>query len=150
MNRHSKILLGPAKSTCPQTLDRLATADILPGTLVNIASDKFAAIAAANSKAGVQLYVASENWCNGSQVSDTNKANETMFAYRPMSGVIYAGLLKTGENVADLDTPLAISDTAGVFKVGTVGTDHIVAYAREIFNNTTGESQLISFSWAQE
>ena len=62
MNRHSKILLGPAKSTCPQTLDRLATADILPGTLVNIASDKFAAIAAANSKAGVQLYVASENF----------------------------------------------------------------------------------------
>ena len=150
MNRHSKILLGPAKNTCPQTLDRLATTDILPGTITKITSDKFAAVAAADSKLGVQLYVASDNWCNGSQVSDTNKANETMIAYRPMSGVIFAGLLKAGENVADLDTPLTISDTAGVLAVGTPGTDHIVAYAREVFNNTTGEAQLISFSFAQE
>lgn len=144
MARHNKIHLGPACENRPQTEDALATVAITPGSFVYRVAGGFALATAALAVEGRELYVASENWFAGLQVDDDNAVGETMTAYKRNPREILAALLVTGQNITAKDTPLAISTTAGQLRVGVVGTDHIVAYAREVFNNNTGSAALIA------
>ncbi len=145
MSRHNKIHLGPAVENCPQTAEGLADVAITPGSFVLYsATNEFILATAALAVSGNELYVAAENFTAGLQVDDDNAADETMIAYERNPREILAGLLITGQNITKIGTPLALSATAGQLRIGVVGTDHIVAYSREIFNNNTGESQLIA------
>lgn len=146
MARHNKIDLGPAYENCPQTEEALADVAIAPGSYVIRSStnaQEFILATAALAVEGNQLYIADHNWAAGRNTDDVNPADETMIAQLPLPRKQYAALLATGNNVTRRDTPLTLSSTAGVLEIGTVGTDHIVAYAREVFNNTSGSSQLI-------
>ncbi len=144
MARHNKIHLGPACENRPQTEEALATVAITPGTFVYRVAGGFAPVTAALALAGRELYVASENWFAGLQVDDANAINQTMVAYKRNPREILAALLITAQNITAKDTPLAISATAGQLRIGVVGTDHIVAYSREVFNNNTGAAVLLA------
>lgn len=145
MARHNLINLGPAQDNSPQTEEGLASVAIMPGSVVNKdSSNEFEPTTAALGVEGRQLYFADHNWVAGRNTDDANPADETMIALVPLPRQRYAALLLTGQNVTRVDTPLTLSATAGVLEIGTVGTDHIVAYAREVFNNTSGSSQLIA------
>lgn len=145
MARHNKIFLGPATENQSQTEEALADVAIAPGSfVVRNASNEFILATAALAVEGRELYVASENWAAGRQVDDDNPADQTMIAYKRNPRETLAALIANGQNVTQIDTPLTLSATAGVLEVGTVGTDHIVAYAREVFNNTSGNSELIA------
>ncbi|AUR85531.1 hypothetical protein NVP1076O_26 [Vibrio phage 1.076.O._10N.286.51.B7] len=145
MARHNKIHLGPACENRPQTEDALADVAITPGSFVTYnATNEFILATAALAVQGTELYVASENWFAGLQVDDDNPADQTMTAYKRNPKEILAALLITGQNITARDTALKLSDTAGQLEVATVGTDHVVAYAREVFNNNTGSAQLIA------
>ena len=145
MARHNKIDLGPAYENCPQTEEGLASVSIAPGSIVTKdASNEFVLCTAALSAVGNEIYIADHNWAAGRNTDDANPADETMIAQLPLPRKQYAALLLTGNNVTRRDTPLAVSATAGVLRIGVPGTDPIVAYAREVFNNTSGSSQLIA------
>ena len=145
MARHNKIHLGPACENRPQTEDALADVAITPGSFVTYnATNEFVLATAALAVEGRELYVASEGWTSGLQVDDDNPADQTMTAYKRNPKEILAALLVTGQNITQKDTPLALSTTAGQLRIGVVGTDHIVAYSREVFNNNTGSAQLIA------
>jgi len=147
MANQNKIHLGPATENRPQTEDRIAGAAIAPGTIVEIdSSNEFVALTTARSVAGRRAYIASENFTQGRDVNDTNPADQSMIAYKLNPRELYAGLLLAGENVTQIDTPLKMSATAGVLDIGTPGTDHIVAYAKEVFNNTTSGAVRIAIS----
>lgn len=145
MARHNRIDLGPASENLPQVQEALASAAIIPGTFVYLdASGEFAALTTALNVAGRQGYIASENYTQGRDVNDTNPADQSMIAQLPLERKRYAALLLAGQNVTAIDTPLTVSATAGVLEIGTPGTDRIVAYAREIFNNSGATNELIA------
>ncbi|AUR95650.1 hypothetical protein NVP1210O_28 [Vibrio phage 1.210.O._10N.222.52.C2] len=145
MARHNKIHLGPACENRPQTEDALADVAITPGSFVTYnATNEFVLATEALAVEGRELYVASENWFAGLQVDDDNPADQTMTAYKRNPKEILAALLITGQNITARDTALKVSATDGQLEIATVGTDHVVAYAREVFNNNTGSAQLIA------
>lgn len=145
MARHNKIHLGPACEVRPQTEEALADVAIAPGSFVSInASGEFVLATQAIAIEGNEVYVASENWAAGLQVDDDNAADETCIAYKRNPRDILAALVVDGQNITKLDTPLTLSTTAGQLQIGTPGTNHIVAYSREVFNNNTGEAQLVA------
>ncbi len=145
MARHNKIHLGPACELRPQTEDGIAAVAITPGSFViKNASSQFVLATAALAIEGNEVYVASENWFSGLQVDDDNIAGQTMTAYKRNPREILAALVVTGQNITKTDTPLAVSTTAGQLRIGVPGTDHIVAYSREVFNNSTGSAALVA------
>lgn len=142
---HNKIHLGPACENRPQTEEALANVAIAPGSFVTKnAAGEFILATSALAVEGTEVYVASENFTAGQQVDDDNPADETMIAYKRNPREILAALLANGQNVTRTDTPLTVTGSAGQLAIGTVGTDHIVAYAREVFNNNTGSARLIA------
>lgn len=153
MARHHKINLGPANENQPQTEEALADVAITPGAIVYRQTSggqigQFALATAALAVDGRQLYIADHNYTAGRNTDDDNPADETMISQVPLPRMRYAALLLNGQNVTARDVPLKVSATAGVLDIGTVGTDHIVAYAREAYNNTTSNPQLIAVRWA--
>lgn len=145
MARHNKIHLGPACEVRPQTEEGIADVAIAPGSFViKDATEQFILATAALAIEGNELYVASENWAQGLQVDDDNIADQSMIAYKRNPREILAALVITGQNITKRDTPLAVSTTAGQLRIGTPGTDHIVAYSREVFNNASGSAQLVA------
>lgn len=142
---HNRIDLGPAEENLPQVSEALASVAITPGAWVYLnASGEYALLTSALNVAGRQGYIASENYTQGRDVNDANPADQSMIAHWPLERKRYAALLLAGQNVTALDTPLTLSATAGVLTIGTPGTDRIVAYARQIFNNTGPANQLIA------
>ena len=145
MARHNRIDLGPASENLPQVEEALASVAIIPGTYVYLdTSGEFAPLTTALNVAGRQGYIASENFVQGRDVNDTNPADQSMIAQYGLERKRYAALLLAGQNITVLDTPLTISATAGVLEIGTPGTDRIVAYAREVFNNSGATNELIA------
>ena len=144
MARPNNIYQGPAHENRPQVEEAPASVVISPGSIVYPdSSGEFAPLTATLNTQGRKYYIAAENFFAGRDVDDSNPAGETMPAYNPLPRQSYAALIATGQNVTRVDTPLTISSTAGVLEIGTPGTDRIVAYAREIYNNNSGSSQLI-------
>ena len=154
MARHNKIDLGPAIENCVQLEEGIANVAITPGSIVmkSRAADatlgEFILATAAASLEGTQLYVADHNFYAGRQVDDDNPADETMPAHVPLPRKRYAALLLNGQNVTALDTPLKVSATAGVLDIGNPASDRIVAYAREVFNNSGSNPELIAVRMA--
>lgn len=145
MGRYNKILLGPATENHPQVEEGTSAVAITPGSLVykSAGTGTFALATAAIAIEGNQLYFADHQWCAGRQIDDATPIGETVMAYVPLPRQRYSALVANGQNITKVDTPLKVSATAGVLDIGTPGTDHIVAYSREVFNNTTGSAQLV-------
>lgn len=144
MARINKIRLGPVQRNCPQAEEAIMAADLAPGTIVYKNSNgKFAAFATEGEGEGVKLYVLNHSFASGGQIDDDVEADTTGIAEPLFSEDLLAMLVATGNNLNVADKPLAISATAGVLKIGVPGTDFIVGYAQEIYNNNTGSSQLV-------
>ena len=144
MARLNKIYQGPAQDATPQTINAITAAAIAPGSVVfRNASGQMAAFATANGGEDIQLFIAQEAYTQGLNVDDDIPSGDTGTALRLEDDKMYAVLLLTGTNITAKGTPLAQSTTAGVLDIGTPGTDHIIAYAEEIYNNNTGSSQLV-------
>lgn len=144
MARYNKIDLGPSTEKLPQVREALAAADTTPGAVVLMAAGELAGATATTALEGVQLYVADAGWCSGLDVDDAVPAGDTLIAHKMLPAKRYAALVATGNNITAVDTPLKVSATAGQLEIGTAGTDHIVAYADEIYNNASGSAQLVS------
>lgn len=148
MARYNKIDLGPAIENCPQIEEGISAVAVTPGSITRFDAGAVVLASAADAVQGNQLYVADHQWCAGRDVDADTPAGETVLNHVPLNRKRYAALLLAGQNVLSVDTPLKVSATDGVLEIGTPGTDHIVAYSREAYNNTTGENQLIAIRFA--
>ena len=146
MARYNKIDLGPATENHPQTEEGTSAVAVTPGALVykSAGTSTFALATAAIAIEGNQLYFADHQWCAGRDNDTATPIGETVIAHVPLPRKRYAALVATGQNITKVDTPLKVSATAGVLDIGTPGTDHIVAYSREVYNNTSGSAQLVA------
>lgn len=119
-------------------------ADTLPGSVLVLASGKF--VAAADTDAGKQLYVANAGHLQGLGTADAIPAGDTIEGEYADPNRRLAVLVKAGA-VLEKDTPLAL-DADGVLDVATPSGDPeampvIVAYSQE--DRTVGASAELVF-----
>lgn len=144
MARRNTIFAGPIDYR-PQTVEGAVSAASLPGTIVRNPADGVLTVGAATAGAEALYYILNEGHLDGlGDTLDTVVAtNTTAEAFYIQERGNFNALLANGQNVTALDTPLTVN-TAGQLTIATVGTDYVVAYAKEVYNNNTGDPQLIS------
>jgi hypothetical protein len=132
MARYNRINLDGAA----ETENRQMAAAALPGSIVAIdANDHFAKFATDGAGEGVQLYVLGSDTLQGKRVTDAVDTGAIGIGNYMETGRSFAALVVAASALKH-DTPLAIG--AAGLRIGVVGTDHIVAYSKEIY--TVGAS----------
>lgn len=144
MARYNKIFLGPSKKVCAPAREAKSAAAMPAGAVCALTSGAFVPATATTAVEGVKLYVMDAGYCSGYTTDDSVPIGDTLIGLHLVPTCSYAALLATGNNVAAVDTPLTMSATGGQLEIGTPGTDHIVAYADEVYNNASGSAQLIA------
>lgn len=144
-SRPNKIRLGPPQRNCPQPEEAIVTADTLPGTIVqkDATTGQFVSFATNGGGDGVKLYVLNHNFIGGGQIDDPVPAGDTGIGEQMFRENLLAALLSDAQDLDVLDKPLTPGVNPGELRVGIPGTDYIVAYGQEIYNNTTGSAQLV-------
>lgn len=139
MARFNKIYLGPVVSPLPQAREALASAALTPGTLAVLVAGAFA-------NAGVstegKVWIVQDNYLQLKGVDDKWADGDTAICLELQDGFIYAGRLAAGENATAIGTPLKLA-ADGELEVGVAGTDRIVAFTDEAYDNTTGSSAVL-------
>jgi hypothetical protein len=148
MARYSRIHLGPARKNDPQVREAEAAASstIKPGTFVVLSSGRFTSAGAATVG---KVWLAQENYLAQKGVDTAYKAyvsdsdrGDTVLGLELQDDTHYAALIATGTNITAVSTPLKLA-SGGKLAIATPGTDNIVAFADEAYNNNTGSDQLI-------
>ena len=147
MGRYSKIHLGPARKNDPQVLEAEAGAAITPGCLVVLSSGRFVLAGAATVG---KVWLAQENYLLQRTVDQAYTAyaagppevvGDTVMGLEMQDDCLYAARIANGVNITEVGTALT-PGANGTLAVAST-SDLIVAYADEIFNNTTGATALI-------
>ena len=139
MARFNKIFLGPVDGAQkPQVRELIAAAALKPGRLAVISSGKFA-LAGATTVGKVWLI--QDNYLAMKGTDDDWAADSLAIGIEMEDSGIYAARVANGVNVSAIGTPLtpAANGTLGIAST----SDLIVAYADEVYNNTSGSEQLI-------
>lgn len=140
MGRYSKIHLGPARKNDPQVTEAIAgSATVLPGCLVVLSSGKF--VLAGATTVG-KVWLAQENYLMQKGVDALYAEDDDMVLGLEMQDdCMYAARIANGVNI----TAKGVALTPGAN--GTLAIagfdDLIVAYSDEIYNNSTGATQLL-------
>lgn len=148
MARYSRIHLGPARKNDPQVREAEAGGAIAPGTFVVLSSGRF--VNAVASTVG-KVWLAQENYLAQKGVGAPYAAysagppivrGDTVLGLELQDDTHYAAVIATGTNVSAPGTPLKLA-AGGKLAIATPGTDNIVAFSDEAFNNNTGSDQLL-------
>lgn len=148
MARYSRIHLGPARKNDPQVREAEAGGAVKPGTFVVLSSGRF--VNAGASTVG-KVWLAQENYLAMKGVDTAYAAyaagppvvrGDTVLGLELQDDTLYAAVIATGTNVTAPGTPLKLA-SGGKLAIATPGTDNIVAFSDEAYNNSTGSDQLI-------
>lgn len=139
MARYNKIYLGPVSEPLPQVRELLASVDLKPGRLVVITTGQWA-LAAADTLG--KVWVVQDNYLQLKNVDDDWVKDNTAIGMELFPDRLYAARIANGVNVPAIGTPLKLAAN-GTLAVATPGTDYIVAFSEEAYNNTSGSEQLI-------
>lgn len=141
MARYNKIYLGPVDKAKPQVREAIAAAALLPGCIAVLSAGEFAL--AGTSTEG-RFWVIQDNYLQLKGVDDAWAEGDTAIGIEPQDDQILAGRIPTGVNITAVGTPLTFG-ADGKLAIGAVGTNHIIGFADEVYNNNTGADQLIKF-----
>lgn len=148
MARYNRIHLGPARKNDPQVHEAEAGEVIAPGSFIVLSSGRF--VLAGADTVG-KVWLAQENYLAMKGVSNTYAAyaagppvvrGDRVLGLELQDDTHYAAIIPTSTNVSAVGTPLKLAAN-GKLAIATPGTDNIVAFADEVFNNNTGSDQLI-------
>ncbi len=142
MARFGKIIAGPARSNDPQAVEGLTATAIKPGSVVFLNAGVLTLHGTAGAGGDTALYIAEEDYIAGGDVDTDISSGETGVGLVIEKDTMYNVLVADTINVDVLDKPLA-SAGDGTLRIGVVGTDDILFYAKEVFNNTTGSAALV-------
>lgn len=139
MARYTRIHLGPARRNDPQVHEAVASAAISPGSLIVLTGGKFAPATAATVG---KVWLAQENYLAQKGVDAAYAADvDTVLGLEMEDDTHYAVRVATGVNIAAVGTPLT-PGASGTLAIAAL-SDLVVAYSDEIYNNTSGSSQLV-------
>lgn len=138
MARYNKIYLGPVEKNHPQVQELLTSAALVPGRMVVVNAGKWAYAGASTTG---KVWLLQDNYLLGKKTTDAWASGDRAIALELQDGHQYAAVIPTGTNVTAIGTPFKLGSD-GKLAIATAG-DYIVAFADEVFNNDTGEDQLI-------
>lgn len=138
MARFNKIFLGPTQKNLPQVKELLASVALKPGRLAVISGGKFA-LAGATTVGKVWLI--QDNYLALKGVDTDWAADSTAIGVEMMADELYAARIANGVNITAIGTALTPGANGTLAIAGA--SDLVVAYADEIYNNTTGSEQLL-------
>ena len=148
MGRYSKIILGPARRNDPQTREAECTAAALPGQFVTYDANNRFALAIATTV--TKVWLVQENYLKLLSVDTPYTpyaAGPPVVRGDPIIGlemedsVLYAARVATGQNITAIGTALAVG-AGGNLVIAGAGA-RVIAYSDEIYNNNTGQPQLV-------
>lgn len=148
MARYNSIHLGPARKNDPQVHEAEAGAAIKPGSMIVLSGGRFVLAGAATVG---KVWLAQENYLAMKGVDTAYGAyaagppvvhGDRVLGLEMQDDTHYAAVIATGTNVTAVGTPLKLA-ASGKLAIATPGTDNIVAFSDEVFNNNTGADQLI-------
>lgn len=144
MARYNKIFAGPTSENTPQIHEGTSAVAIKPGRIVVRTAGAFA-LAGATTKG--RMFVVSENTVCLKDVDTDYAIGETIMAYDVLDEQAFRARLATGQNVTAVDLELSPAAN-GELKVAAT-TEFVVAFASEVYNNTSGSGQLINIRAAR-
>lgn len=139
MSRYNKIFLGPADKGKPQVLEAPANVALKPGRLVVLSSGRFA-LAAATTVG--KVWLVQDNYLALKNVDVDWDADDTAIGIEMKDDELYAARIANGVNITAIGTALTPGANGTLAIAAT--SDLVVAYAAEIYNNTSGSEQLIA------
>lgn len=134
----NKIFVGSVDRNTPETTEFPAAGAITPGQILEYASGEFTQYAEDGGDEAF-LYIADRNVVDNVDVAYA--ADDTVSAYKPMSGELYNVRLAASQTIA-FDDPLT-PNGVGALRKAVVGTDEIVCYAGEALTSGSGVTPLI-------
>lgn len=140
MGRYTKIHLGPARKNDPQVHEAIAgVASIFPGSLVVLTAGQFT-LAGATTVG--KVWLAQENYLMQRTVDQAyTQTTDTVLGLEMQDDCLYAARIATGINITARGVALTPAAN-GTLAIAAL-SDLVVAYSDEIYNNNTGQTQLI-------
>lgn len=144
MARYNKIFLGPVTENTPQVREAIASVAVTPGLLVVDSSGEFALAGAATVG---KVWIAQDNYLAMKGVDTDWDADDTMIGMELLPHMLYAGRIANSTNIAAVGTALTPAAN-GLLAIAST-EDKVIGYAEEVYNNTSGSTQLIKFRPSQ-
>ncbi len=138
MARYNKIYAGPWRESMPQVAEALATVETLPGCLVVWTAAGLLDLADGTTTG--KVLVAQDNYLAMKGVDDAWAADSTMVAIELLDEQFVNVRVATGNDIARGD---ALTPAAAGLVAKAAGSDKVIGYAEETYNNDTGDSQLV-------
>ncbi|MGR9274708.1 hypothetical protein ACU8KI_08860 [Rhizobium leguminosarum] len=138
MARYNKIYGGPAEEVKPQVHEAICATSVLPGTAVVRTAGAFVAAVAASKG---RMFVVQDNYLAMKGVDDAWPAGDRIVAMELLDEQLFRVRVPTGTSITQ-DAALTVN-AAGKF-IPAVAGNHVVAFANETYNNTSGADQLVS------
>jgi hypothetical protein len=138
MARFNKIFLGPVDKLKPQVRELLASAALKPGRIAVISTGKWALAAATTIG---KVWLIQDNYLAMKGTDDDWAQDSMAIGIEMQDDELYAARIANGVNVTAVGTALTPGAT-GTLAIASTG-DLIVAYADEVYNNSSGSEQLI-------
>lgn len=138
MARSNKIYAGPVTQVTPQVREAPAAAAVTPGQLIVLSSGEFTPAAATTVG---KVWVAQDNYLAGKGVDDAYAEGDVVIGMELLDEQFFNVRVATGVNISAVGTPLT-PGASGTLAIAST-SDLVVAYSEEIYNNTSGSTQLV-------
>ncbi|TBY17489.1 hypothetical protein [Rhizobium leguminosarum] len=138
MARYNMIYGGPAEEVKPQVHEAICATSVLPGTAVVRTAGAFVAAVAASKG---RMFVVQDNYLAMKGVDDAWPAGDRIIGMELLDEQLFRVRVPTGTSITQ-DAALTVN-AAGKF-IPAVAGNHVVAFANETYNNTSGADQLVS------
>ncbi|MGR9076251.1 hypothetical protein [Rhizobium leguminosarum] len=138
MARYNKIYGGPVEEVKPQVHEAICATSVLPGTAVVRTAGAFVAAVAASKG---RMFVVQDNYLAMKGVDDAWPAGDRIIGMELLDEQLFRVRVPTGTSITQ-DAALTVN-AAGKF-IPAVAGNHVVAFANETYNNTSGADQLVS------
>ncbi len=138
MARYNKIYGGPTEEVKPQVHEAICATSVLPGTAVVRTAGAFVAAVAASKG---RMFVVQDNYLAMKGVDDAWPAGDRIIGMELLDEQLFRVRVPTGTSITQ-DAALTVN-AAGKF-IPAVAGNHVVAFANETYNNTSGADQLVS------
>jgi hypothetical protein len=140
MARYNKIFLGPFTEPRPQVREAIGDVPLTPGTLVVQSSGKW--VLAGASTVG-KVWIVQDNYLQLKGVNDAWADEDRVVAMELLPNMLYAGRIADSVNISAVGVALTPAAN-GLLGIAST-SDLIIGYSEEIYNNSSGTTQLIKF-----
>lgn len=140
MARYNKIYAGPTRDPLPQVKEKLASVDLLPGSIAELSGDEFSPHSTAGGRG--YCFVVQDNYLAMLGTDDVTPSGDRALGLIPVDEQFFNVRVSTGNDVTEGDPLSSLGDgTLGI--AGATSGDEVLFYAEESYNNDTGEAQLV-------